>query len=536
MKKALKFCVVFLTGILMPVTTVATSAFGQTPQREVVFTLNANEVIYKNEYALFQTLNQNRFACITHDTITNKYTFVFNGQRIKTVSEIRKDYIDCIDYVNPGEAKGYAFSYKENGKWYINYHGVVDGGFENMRWEDDYDVRTSERDYDYLYKLVGSWYTSKNGKKKRANVIERIYKDGQYYVNVDGSTVGGPYDDIDDYTFTESGKYTYSYKDNDKYYVNINGSIVGGPYDDIDDYTFTESGKYAYSYKDNDEYYVNINGSIVGEPYDYIHYLTFTESGKYAYRYADNGKYYVNINGSIVGRLSDDYNPYIGYIRLTESGKYAYEYEDNDKYYVNINGSIVGGPYDDIDYLTLTESGKYAYRYKENDNDKWYVNVNGSTVGGSYDEYIYDLRLTESGKYAYKYKDNGKWYANINGSTVGPYDYIGDLTLTEGGKYSYDFRKDRKNYINTNGVVTVDKAYRIFDTDNYEKALDLLDLTSKDGKHSFYSSYKYEYVVIDGRPYGKSPAINGWYNESKNAFIWNAVEGRELVVYEYKLQ
>jgi hypothetical protein len=410
-----------LLSLLLLVATVATSAFGQNPKREVVFTLNANEVIYENEYALFQTLNQNRFTCITHDTITDKYTFVFNGQRIKTVSE--KYDIVHLDYVNLGEAKGYAFSYEENGKWYINYHGVVDGGFEDILWKDDYYVRTSERDYDYLYKLAGRWYTSKNGKRKKANAIERIYKDGQDYVNVDGS--------------------------------------VGGPYDDID------------------------------------------------------------------------------YLRLTESGKYAYSYKDNDKYYVNINGSIVGGHFDDIDDLRLTESGKYAYRY--NDNGKWYVNINGSTVGGPYDEYIYGLTLTEDGKYAYIYEDdNNKYYINVNGSTVGgPYEshycyisYTKDLTLTEDGKYSYRFQKDRKYYINTNGVVTEDRAYRIFEgAYNHDD----LDLTSKDGKHSFYSSYEYEYVVIDGRPYGKSPAINAWYDESKNAFIWNAVERRELVVYEYKL-
>jgi hypothetical protein len=133
MKKALKFCVVFLTGMLMLVTTVATSAFGQNPQREVVFTLNANEVIYENEYALSQTLHQNRFACMTLDTITDKHTFVFNGQRIKTASE--KDCIDHLDYVNPGEAKGYAFTCEENGRWYTgkNENGKRIRSIENLK-------------------------------------------------------------------------------------------------------------------------------------------------------------------------------------------------------------------------------------------------------------------------------------------------------------------------------------------------------------------------------------------------------------------
>ena len=64
---------------------------------------------------------------------------------------------------------------------------------------------------------------------------------------------------------------------------------------------------------------------------------------------------------------------------------------------------------------------------------------------------------------------------------------------------------------------------------------DNLELYSSDKEHSFYSSYNYEYVVIDGNRFSKSPALHAWYDKDKNAFIWNAVEGKELVVYEYKL-
>jgi hypothetical protein len=485
-----------LFSMLLLVATVATSAFGQPPKREVVFTLNANEVIYENEYALFQTLHQNRFACMTRDTITDEYTFVFNGERIK---------VGEVYYVNPGETKGYVFTYWKNDRGYINYRGVVDGGFEGIHYEDPFTagrLYTSEKDYDYLYELAGRWYASKNGEKKRVNVIERAYGGNGYDVKVNGKTIGGfyGYGDGGGFALTKDGKYAYWYRANGNYHVNINGSIVGGPYEYARDLIFTESGKYAYAYRANGKYYVNVNGSTVGGPYDdSVYHVTLSESGKYAYFYAEKGwEYYVNVNDSTVaGPYRHDGTIDID-LTLTESGKYAYCFCDNKKRYVNVNGSIVGGPYEHgIDGLTLTESGKYAYCYRDNTQYyEWYMNVNGSTIGG-------------------------------------PYTYVSGITLTEDGKYGYRFNKNRKHYINTNGVVTEDRAYLIFDNDYYD---DALDLTTKDGEHSFYSSYEYDYVVIDGRPHGKSPAIEAWYDEPKNAFVWSAVEGRELVVYEYTLK
>jgi hypothetical protein len=60
-----------------------------------------------------------------------------------------------------------------------------------------------------------------------------------------------------------------------------------------------------------------------------------------------------------------------------------------------------------------------------------------------------------------------------------------------------------------------------------------IELTSPDGEHFFHSSYEYEFVVVDGERCGKAPALYAWYD--RGAFIWNAVEGRELVVYKYVL-
>ncbi|MDR3118319.1 MAG: hypothetical protein LBU44_02690 [Mediterranea sp.] len=461
---------------MLPVLVVAASVFGQAPKREVVFTMNANEVIYEGELASFLKFSQKRFGCLVHDTVTDLCTLVFNGKRIKTAPENEwvPDFNEWyLYYVNPDEDKGYIFKYKENDKWYVNCRGVVAGGFDNAFYFTGYydygDVFTTAKDYDYLYKLDGLWYAVKNRKKEKVHFIEGIYKDWKCYVNVNGTNVGGPYGIAYYWRLTQSRKYAFFYTDDDgKWYMNVNGFTVGGPY--------------------------------LCDSYDIK--LVLTESGKYAYTY-----------GNSHDKFGDGY--------------YGYAF------FVNVNGSIVGEPYTRSIYsLALSESGIYAYDYY--DDNGWYVTVNGSIVGGPYKEHVFCLTLTDNGKYAYAYNNNGKWYVNINGATVGgPYIDAERLTLAENGEYSYYYHENRKYYRNTNGVVTEERDNQLLD---YRYSYNNLNLTSKDGKHSFSSSYEHKYVVIDGRSYGRSSAVEAWYDASKNAFLWSTVEDRELVVYEYALR
>ncbi len=55
------------------------------------------------------------------------------------------------------------------------------------------------------------------------------------------------------------------------------------------------------------------------------------------------------------------------------------------------------------------------------------------------------------------------------------------------------------------------------------------------GRHTIETSGMYDFVMIDDKSYGKSCALNVWYIPEDNAFRWTAVEGNELVVYNYSL-
>ena len=437
-------------------------AFGQNPLRKVVFTLNENESIVSNEYYLMQQFNKNRFACMVYDNLRKKSTFILNGKRIKT-GNFPPEYADdlCeLHSFNVANDSNYIITYQQNNKWYINFNGFIDGGFEDIKVPPrTWDLITTEKTYDYLYKLADRWYAHKYGKNKKIDFIESQYKDGKYYVFYNGNSFG-PYQGASQFQLTKSGKYGFAYY-NDWYkdwHVNNNG-IISKSYEYISDFIILEDGKWAYIFKENEKWFVNINGSI-SKFYDQVKNLNFSADGKWAYSFKEYGKWYINDNGSF-SKAYDDISDLI----ILQSGKFAFSFIEDKKSYVNINGSISKG-YEMVSDILVSEDGKWSYHFKEYGN--WFINNNGNISNG------FSSIITDN-------KGNLTWWGD-----------------------------------------------RIREQDENE-------ILSKNKEHSFYSSYKYEYVVVDGRPIGKSPAIQSWYDEKKNTFIWTAIEGKELLTYEYKL-
>lgn len=230
---------------LLFIFTVAMCAFAQNPKRDVVFMLNPNEAIHGNEYYLLQNFNQNRFSCLIYNTSTYENTFVFNGKRIQTAPWI------LVQYLNVNEENGYIISYykrTENGiEWYINNKGNVEGPFDTV-WFDD--------DYDYCYALAGRSWGHKNGRNELIQEKKRTYCG--YYENtwyVYDDVQYREYDNVEHLRLTEkfkNGRYAYYYKENGKYYANINGHIYGA-YDGIyvdggSPFYIDNDGNFGYRY------------------------------------------------------------------------------------------------------------------------------------------------------------------------------------------------------------------------------------------------------------------------------------------------
>ena len=325
---------------------------------------------------------------------------------------------------------------------------------------------------------------------------------GKRIITTDANDFSGSARNFSYLNIAEENGYVFYYtkKENGvvNYYVNYKGTI-DGPFEDISlhannsfrrpngNITLTTLVKeYDYLYRLAERWYAHKDGKNKK--------VDFAES---IYDY-NSRKSSVNINGSISQRYD-----WVGDVCLTESGKYAYCYENNGKYYANINGSISQG-YDFVRYLCLTESGKYAYSYESN--GKRYANIN-SSISQGYDDIEY-VALSDNGDYTYVSRKNGK----------------------------IDLNHDGKNKIDFWGAIWTTWMPVIFNANPvYANTYNGIELSSINDEHSFFSDYKYEYVVIDGKRYGKSPALYAWYDTGKNVFVWNAVEGKDLVLYEHKL-
>lgn len=62
-----------------------------------------------------------------------------------------------------------------------------------------------------------------------------------------------------------------------------------------------------------------------------------------------------------------------------------------------------------------------------------------------------------------------------------------------------------------------------------------ISLRDKTNRHFFTANWNYDYVMIDDKKFGKSAPINAFYDPATDAFGWVAIEGRNLVLYAYKL-
>jgi hypothetical protein len=190
-------------------------------------------------------------------------------------------------------------------------------------------------------------------------------------------------------------------------------------------------------------------------------------------------------------------------------------------------------------------SGHYMYGFHDGEQARVVVNVDGEErVSRAYD-LIDCSRLTVGGQYAFRYRDGDRQGVHVNGRDVEGFAHVENLRLTDddgvrflharrdGNVYEWHDGNERETGLRA-GMNSALSGYTPFgNTNPFASDEHTLELVSPDGRHSLISSFKEESVVIDGRRYGKAPALYAWYD--RGTFVWNAVEGRELVVYSYAL-
>lgn len=468
------------------------SLFAQTPIRKVLYKLAPSEIILTGEHIIQYATDGYKFALLTTDTLTKKNTLIFNGKRIS----LNNSYYSFgfLAYINVNEKDGYIIIDKNDNGYYVNNGGKIEGPYE-YAWSD-----TDWYMWDYCNEAASPVVGLYGTKKYHYVLADRVYD------NVDGSI-----------RKSQGIFYVGSMDENfDDYIVAVNGIIerYSMPGD-----IYVSGNNYAYlGYNAiTQEYTLFINGVITANAKS-VRNIAVNEKGDYVYSYNNShniyGEYIVK-NGSILN--TDGYSE-IADLHLTETGDVVYISNGTHLHLPDIQEN---NDFEYISCLRYCDKEHYAFCFKKN--GKWYVRINGQPDNGPYD-LCRDLLINSCGDYMYVYGENTQ-FIKTNRFVYGPFKAAHAIELSDKGKYTYDYCKDDNTiYRSIDGV-----------TKSFFHYIEYNGISLDMDNHNFYSHYKYDYVVIDGKRVGNSAAIECRYDKKKNAFVWYSIEGRELVVYEYPL-
>ena len=385
-----------------------------------------------------------------------------------------------------------------NGKR-IPYGFIIDGGRSYVPA-----MPTNEYNWNYLGYID---VTEPDGyilhcalKSKRGDGTDKY----EYWVNR-GGKMDGPYEyvwfDADD---DELKSKTYHYVLADRVYDNVDGKVI--PSKGIFKMPYYYASVVHNENSEDRNTYISVNGVIekfFGGYRDlYIkgnNYIVMTKYGWYF-----NGK-----------KVSSGAKVNHSNVLWNDKGDYAYVHKSDFEYYIVRNGVQINEKgYKEITKLYLTEDGDMAYCY---DNK---IHLPGMIEDTELKcKYISSFIYCDGGRYALRYvDDNYDRYVKTDKAEYGPYDgYIGDIKIAENGDCYYEVNSQQ--YCN---------GKKLENSGRKECNMDV-------NGHSFYFSYDYDYVVIDGQRFGKAFPFEYRYDKDKNAFVWYCLEGRDLTIYEYAL-
>jgi hypothetical protein len=278
----------------------------------------------------------------------------------------------------------------------------------------------------------------------------------------------------------------------------------------------------------------------------YFYYLNSTEQNGYRFRYYkkdQNGKelIYMNCSGENYGPFENAsfWLPY-EYLSPKDVEKVLFYYELGGRWYAKMKDkNVLLSSSENVELVSKSK----AYGYTSVDG-KYYVTHNNVIQFVKSYEGIWDF-CSDDRNYGFCYSLKGLSFVQINDKSYGPYKEIGNLSLPCSDDQITDFENFKFNFIGPDNIgyefskdeikKTRFTGYQVFTSSEFMNIYEGIQLNTPNGEHSFVSEYQYEYVVIDGNSFGKSPAIQAWYDSERNMFVWSAIEKKELVVYEYKL-
>jgi hypothetical protein len=285
------------------------------------------------------------------------------------------------------------------------------------------------------------------------------------------------------------------------------------------------------------------------DSYDYpsiqIDYLNSTETNGYRYGYQVKDK--TGKDKSYMSCFGENFGPYDNaqfytpwkYVKPEGAEEIYFYYELGGRWYAKTKSKNIllaqGETYSSE--INSRKTGPYDYKWI---NDNYHITYNGIVRNNEAYSSIWDF-CSNGENFAFCYSEEGMDYLNINNEKFGPIRKIQNLETVDFVKVNFSYLADDGVWCFFDGENNLKTRFSASSNPSpsnefwYEEYNSSFDVYSLDLNHSLISDYKYEYVVIDGESYGKSPAYQAWYDSAKNAFVWSAIEGKDLVVYEFKL-
>ena len=283
----------------------------------------------------------------------------------------------------------------------------------------------------------------------------------------------------------------------------------------------------------------------------FIHNINPDDFNKCVFEYSnyisgtDKWQYYLSVYGENYGpyeNISYYYEPYnfdngqtnINYalpheFRFTLMGEDYFHYED---------GSILDAKETRYEYQSPNKQHEihidYSRRFVTLDNRRFIIPIPMDAIPMDEDCSKYDPRvcLFDDGTCFYEQT------CQMNEYNTERFQFFITPTAIKqliAGKEYYDFDKHQvlpcKGLTYSSSIDFMTWHYGGYAwEDNYN-----FTLQDKSKRHLFIANWKYDYVLIDGKKYGKRCPIDAFYDEDTNAFAWTTIEGNEIVLYTFDL-
>lgn len=536
------------------------NTYCQETNRKVIYKLGPNQIIYSNEYYLAEKDNKYGFSCIVRDTVKKEVLFIVNSDwKLKGnwtgLGDNANYYLWDVFHVRDIDVFNDTMmflSYNNQKNIYLN--GKNYGPFESTYFNYNPTGNKLEKKFDFIYSVwdtvdsISNYYGCYNDSIYFISQEKKIIND-ESNTNVICQNCVSKENNFSDSNNPDC-QVVVDYAYSDKYHVkDLQWSVIKKgdfilhtyPKGSVVNFQSDNLGNYAYVFIIENKYYVNFNEDISG-PYDEVIRLQLGDNKIYTYTIKEGNMFFTFINRrKNKGLPIVDNNKWDGDkidFNLINDSIFSYAFcDETNKNYLNINGKVVG-PYNCINSFVASRNGFYLASLGCSDS----IYVTSNLWNSNKFDNVYNLHIEDSCFY-FEYVIDDKTGVCINGIEYGPYDNLYNLEVKTKNDFSFCFTKASSSvlYFFENGKISKSRfdkrnlfglSVSKFVNNFWESIKSDMVVFSDDLKIKLVSNYSNSYVRINNKKYGSAPAINAWFNSDKKCFVWSAVEGSELVVYE----